>query len=525
LLNDNVGLIERLRDVVFPVSEGAPRVDGVTALFLAGRQVATSLQYPDDPDAVRVLAAKSIVDRVVNHGHTVIVCMSMAGKRYIAAHAPLHGGPGERVGMLLAALPAAAHRQEQVLLLLTLLGLISIGAGGVRAMLCAQRRRLDGEMQNLARLARDGLDKVPESGFEHAIAEPGASQPVPAEAGQEGLRAALQALIERSTDQADVLRRTLTDKMAIEQELEAKRIGMETMLGHLSAVRDAVREESASKSRFIQDTCTDLTPLVGCLFDNARQLESADQSAEQHMRLESLMRNSRRLSGIVDDISAFARLSAETASDEMQAFDFDDLLRCVATRIEERARIGGIQIRRWVDPRLRDRAACGDVARIYQILLEFCSDVIVSNQSGGLSLAASLDGDTTQRITVRFEVADQDIEARDLHRRTGIESRPTARGAAGVGRSPDEDAGTGLGMSRRLTQHLNGRMGVQRLDETGCIAWCTLEFDCNLATQMAQAGNDTSTGHVRATQTTASTIRQSTSGRQLETARGAAPGN
>ncbi|MCB1741740.1 MAG: hypothetical protein KDK91_15300, partial [Gammaproteobacteria bacterium] len=50
LLNDNVGLIERLRDVVFPVSEGAPRVDGVTALFLAGRQVATSLQYPDDPD-------------------------------------------------------------------------------------------------------------------------------------------------------------------------------------------------------------------------------------------------------------------------------------------------------------------------------------------------------------------------------------------------------------------------------------------------------------------------------------------
>ena len=113
LLNNNQALINRVRDIVFPVRQASDRADGTTTLYLADRAIATTLRNTDE--ASRRITP--IWQDLLGQGAYRIDELQLGGESLIGAFAPLIDNQGQRIGMLYAGVPAGPHQREKWLVI------------------------------------------------------------------------------------------------------------------------------------------------------------------------------------------------------------------------------------------------------------------------------------------------------------------------------------------------------------------------------------------------------------------------
>jgi len=132
LLNGDSVMIDRMRDVVFPVDAGSEAVHGFAAVLVDDVRVATNLHDAQGRRAGGTRAPPEVVEAVLRQGERWVRRARELGEWHVSAYAPiLSADRGERLGMLFAGFPEAQYRTEKWFVLGAIAGLLAVGMLGL----------------------------------------------------------------------------------------------------------------------------------------------------------------------------------------------------------------------------------------------------------------------------------------------------------------------------------------------------------------------------------------------------------
>jgi PAS domain S-box-containing protein len=126
LLNRGDSLVDRIRDVVFPVGGHADAIQGTTTLFLQDVAVAGNIDARTGLRPIGMRADPEAARAVLERGEVWIGRTAVENATHMAGFEPIVDSQGTRVGMLYVGIPDAPFQAEKWLML-----------GGVAALLAA----------------------------------------------------------------------------------------------------------------------------------------------------------------------------------------------------------------------------------------------------------------------------------------------------------------------------------------------------------------------------------------------------
>jgi two-component system CheB/CheR fusion protein len=225
----------------------------------------------------------------------------------------------------------------------------------------------------------------------------------------------------------------------------------------LRAARDAAEAASRAKSEFLANMSHEIrTPMNGIL-GMGQLLRYTKLTAEQRECLDSIDVSASNLLTIITDILDLSKLEAGKLRPEEQCASFRSVVQDAVSIQSARIRQKNLHFEVHIDPAVPD-GVCGDMLRYKQILLNLLGNAIKFTEYGGITLSASIAGESEDVVQVALSVRDTGI---------GIAPEvlprifdPFEQGDTSTTR---RFGGTGLGLtiSHRLAKMLGGGIRVQ----------------------------------------------------------------
>jgi hypothetical protein len=279
----------------------------------------------------------------------------------------------------------------------------------------------------------------------------------------------------------------ITDRKRVEAELEQYRHHLEELVAErtvaLSIAKEAAEAASRAKSTFLANMSHELrTPMNAILGMTDLALRRADD-AKQRDQLGKVLRASRHLLGVINDILDISKIEAERLTLERIDFKLGGVLENLASLIEQRVGEKGLRLAVDIPAELARLPLQGDPLRLGQILLNLAGNAVKFTAAGTITVRARHMEENVDGVLVRFEVED-----------TGIGIAPenlprlfTAFEQAD-GSTTRKYGGTGLGLaiSKRLARMMGGDIGVESREGAGSLFWFTARMKQSAA--MIEAG-------------------------------------
>lgn len=174
--------------------------------------------------------------------------------------------------------------------------------------------------------------------------------------------------------------------------------------------------------------------------------------------LDTLRIEAERLSHLVENVLAYARLERNKAARAAQTVSLSDLIMRVEARLAERAAQAGMKLETTLSDEALAAVACVDTSAVEQVLFNLVDNACkyaVSATDRRIHLEAGMNG---RQAAIRVRDHGPGItrgQARRLFRPFCKSAEDAANSAPGVG--------LGLALSRRLARHMGGDL---RLDQT-----------------------------------------------------------
>jgi len=131
LLNNNLPMIDRIRDVVFPAAPNAVVNDGVTTLFLDDLRVSTTVTFANSTRAIGTHAAGNVRAKVLEGDAAWTDRTPIGEDWHIASYEAIHDGEGRHIGMLGTGFPEQRYARERWLLIGSIGGLLALAMLGL----------------------------------------------------------------------------------------------------------------------------------------------------------------------------------------------------------------------------------------------------------------------------------------------------------------------------------------------------------------------------------------------------------
>jgi PAS domain S-box-containing protein len=277
------------------------------------------------------------------------------------------------------------------------------------------------------------------------------------------------------------LSRDISERKAIQQELEQHREHLEALVAQrtaeLIAARERAEDASRTKSTFLANMSHEIRTPMNAIIGLTHLLRSSARDAKQAEQLTKVSDAARHLLGIINDILDISKIEAGKMNIESADFSPRQVVGNVLDLIRDSATAKGIRLVSEIDPALPPMVR-GDALRLGQVLLNFAGNAVKFTEQGVVTLSASVLEQQGDRLRVRFEVRDTGIgmsEGQIARLFQAFEQADTS--------TTRKYGGTGLGLaiSKRLIGLLGGDdtrdIGVaSRLGE-GSRFWCDLPFE------------------------------------------------
>ena len=253
-----------------------------------------------------------------------------------------------------------------------------------------------------------------------------------------------------------IIARDITLRRAAERELQA--------------AREAALESSRLKSEFLATMSHEIrTPMNGVVGLTALLLETPLNETQQQYA-QGVKGAGEALLALINDILDFSKLEAGKVDLDARPFDPRLLVEEVAGLLTEPAQVKGLELIAYCDPDVPARLQ-GDSGRIRQILLNLASNAVKFTATGEVSIRVAVETPDTEpgaTATVYFEVRDTGIGIDPAHHARLFESFSQADAS-----TTRRYGGTGLGLAicRRLTEAMNGEIGLESVPEEGSTFW------------------------------------------------------
>lgn len=258
-----------------------------------------------------------------------------------------------------------------------------------------------------------------------------------------------------------VVARDITERRAAEAELRAAQ----------QAALDAAR----SKFEFIANVSDELRVPLNEMLKSLGILSRTDPNEEQKTRIEDMREAGDMLVTVVNDMLDFARIEADQL--KLDAIDFDLWQKIVTVyrMYRDRATAKGLDLV-YVISAAVPAMVHGDPTRLRQILANLLDNAIKFTVNGEIAISVDVVEETDERLVLRFEVTDtgQGIAPEAQKRVVDLLSHPHPVPAPS---SLSGSSGLGLAISRRLTEMMQGQMGVSSSPGKGSTFWFTASFD------------------------------------------------
>lgn len=241
----------------------------------------------------------------------------------------------------------------------------------------------------------------------------------------------------------------------------------------LEAARKEALESSRLKSEFLATMSHEIrTPMNGVVGLTSLLLETRlDQTQKQYAQ--GVKVAGEALLALINDILDFSKLEAGKVDLDLRPFDPRALVEEVAALLAEQAQAKRLELIAYCEPDVPARLL-GDAGRVRQVLLNLASNAVKFTAAGEVSIRVRCetpDAAPGTSVPVWFEVRDTGIGIEpDQHARL-FESFSQADAS-----TTRRYGGTGLGLAicRRLTQAMDGEIGVQSALDQGSTFWFRL---------------------------------------------------
>ncbi len=263
--------------------------------------------------------------------------------------------------------------------------------------------------------------------------------------------------------------RDITARKESEQALAAYAKQLERINQDLDVALAQAKAATEAKSVFLATMSHEIrTPMNGVIGMTGLLLET-ELTPEQREYAETVRISGEHLLTIINDILDFSKIEAGKLALEIIDFDLRNAMEECLDLFTERASAKGLNLaclfRAEVPTALR-----GDPGRLRQIVTNLVGNAIKFTQRGDVVLHVKLVEERTDRVVVRFEVAD-----------TGVGIAPEARARLFQSFSQADASttrkygGTGLGLAicKRLVELMEGEIGVDSESGTGSCFWFT----------------------------------------------------
>lgn len=384
LLNGNLPLVDRIRDIVYGAESAEGEAPGSATLFVGDLRVATTVRLPGGERAVGTRVSAEVARAVLREGQSWLARAQVLDRWYLTAYEPIFDPQRQIIGALYVGLLEAPFDRLKNLAHASLFGLLLVG-GGLGYLF--SRQIADHLSRPVLRLA--------ESAERVAAGERDIRLPVAGEDEIGHLTAAFNrmtaALRQRDEDLGN-LTRDLEDQVAHRTaELEEKSLAL------IKAQEELLRSEKlAAIGSLAAGVAHEINNPAAIMRGNVEiLLMEIPPGAEGREEAEEILKQTERVSLITANLLAFAREQAIHPA----PVDIPSLIEEILAQVSHQAPLAGVRIERRLPTDLPP--VMGDGERLRQVFTNIVLNAVQAMDGRGeLSLEGRNEGGFVT-VTVR----------------------------------------------------------------------------------------------------------------------------
>ncbi|WP_218110322.1 PAS domain-containing protein [Oligoflexus tunisiensis] len=234
----------------------------------------------------------------------------------------------------------------------------------------------------------------------------------------------------------------------------------------LLQAKEAAEAANATKTSFLANMSHEIRTPLGAIIGFADLLKDEDLAREERTQfVETISRNAKALTRIIDDILDLAKVEAGRLDVEEIEFSLVDLIQEVMNLFEDKARQKGIELQFGIEDDT-PRRIISDPTRIRQILINLVGNAVKFTTRGSVGIQVASAWKDQDRAQFEIKVRDTGIGLTSSQQEKLFEPFVQADNS-----TTRKYGGTGLGLvlSRRLANALGGNITISDCHEgQGC---------------------------------------------------------